>query len=236
MNSDDSLGRKARQTESSLVAAGTTKSIPAGWIELVDLESHRTTLAVQAAEILDDIRREIGRSPEEARRAVLRLSELLIQRSTADRPGNRGGLAPWQARKIDQYFRTHLSEEMRVREMARHVQLSVSHFCRAFKETFGQTPHAYLVRLRLELAQTLMLSTRDPLTQIALECGFADLSHLSKAFRRDRGEAPSAWRRRNLIDPQARPKEVGCEARIAAFSGNNWQKKKSTTKGIEVKT
>jgi transcriptional regulator GlxA family with amidase domain len=55
------------------------------------------------------------------------------------------------------------------------------------------------------LAQELMLSTREPLTQIAFESGFADLSHLSKAFRRDRGEPPSTWRRRNLFDPQGTP-------------------------------
>jgi AraC family transcriptional regulator len=206
MNSDDRLGRKARQKESSFAAAASEESIAADGVERIDSESNRGTLAAHAAEILDDIRREIGRSPQEARRAALRLAELLTQRPTADR-GNRGGLAPWQARKIDQYFRRHLSEEMRVRVMAGQTQLSVSHFCRAFKETFGKTPHAYLLRLRLELAQALMLSTREPLTQIALECGFADLSHLSKAFRRELGEAPSTWRRRNLIDPQDRPTE-----------------------------
>ena len=203
MNSDDRLGLKARQTESSFVAPGSEESIATDWTERIDSESDRTTLAAQAAEILDDIRREIGRSPEKARRATLRLAELLTQRPAAERTGNRGGLAPWRARKIDEYFRAHLSEEIGVRVMASQMQLSVSHFCRAFKETFGQTPHAHLLRLRLELAQALMLSTREHLTQIALECGFADLSHLSKAFRRELGEAPSTWRRRNLVDPQA---------------------------------
>jgi AraC family transcriptional regulator len=206
MNSDDRLARKARQMESSFVAAASEESVTADGIERIDSESNRRTLAAQAAEILDDIRREIGRSPQEARRAALRLAELLTQRPTANK-GNRGGMATWQARKIDRYFRAHLSQEIRVRAMAGQMQLSVSHFCRAFKETFGQTPHAYLLRLRLELAQALMLSTREPLTQIALECGFADLSHLSKAFRRELGEAPSAWRRRNLIGPQDGPTE-----------------------------
>jgi hypothetical protein len=110
MNSDGRLARKARQAESSFVAAASEESIAVDGIGRIDSQSNRRTLSADAAEILDDIRREIGRSPQEARRAALRLAELLTQRPTADR-GNRGGLAPWQARKIDQYFRTHLSEE-----------------------------------------------------------------------------------------------------------------------------
>ena len=60
----------------------------------------------------------------------------------------------------------------------------------------------YIVRLRLELAQRLMLTTEDSLSQIALACGLADQAHLSKLFGRLVGETPSAWRRRNLSDAQ----------------------------------
>jgi AraC family transcriptional regulator len=60
----------------------------------------------------------------------------------------------------------------------------------------------HIIRLRLELAQRMMLSTEEPLSQIALACGLADQSHLSKLFRNELGETPGAWRRRNLTDAQ----------------------------------
>jgi AraC-like DNA-binding protein len=120
----------------------------------------------------------------------------------ADRPRARGGLAPWQQRKIDRYLRDHLDRAAPLDQLAELVTLSVGHFCRAFKATFGDTPHAYLVRLRLEKAQEMMLATRDPLSQIALATGFADQAHLTKTFRRGVGQTPNAWRRRNLTEAQ----------------------------------
>jgi AraC family transcriptional regulator len=69
--------------------------------------------------------------------------------------------------------------------MAEQVDLGVSHFYRAFKQTFGETSFAYMVRLRVGRARTLMLTTGDTLSQIALKCGFANLPQLSKLFRRE---------------------------------------------------
>ena len=170
---------------------------------LLGIESNSgSEFAVEIAGILDEIRREIGRDPEEARQAAMRLVKLLTTTAPANTALARGGLAPWQARKVDEYLRTHFAKQITVRELAKEIRLSVSHFYRAFGEAFGDTPHAYLLRLRVGMAQQLMLATHDPLTQIALECGFADLSHLSKAFRRQVGEPPSAWRRRNFTQAQ----------------------------------
>jgi AraC-like DNA-binding protein len=156
----------------------------------------------QAALVLEDLRRAMERNrPEGVRIAALRLVSLL---TPSQEPAfARGGLAPWQRRKIDRYIRDHLARSIQIEEIAQHISLSISHFCRAFKETFGDTPHAYLIRLRLEAAQEMMLSTAEPLSQIALACGFSDQAHLSKQFRRQLGDSPSAWRRRNLTESQA---------------------------------
>jgi len=163
----------------------------------------RFGLPLEAVTILEDVRRAMERNrPEGARIAALRLVSLLTPPPEAGPVCARGGLAPWQRRKIERYVREHLERPVQIEELAEHIPLSVSHFCRAFKETFRNTPHAYLVRLRLESAQEMMLATDEPLSQIALASGFADQAHLSKQFRRVIGETPSAWRRRNLTEMQ----------------------------------
>jgi AraC-like DNA-binding protein len=156
-----------------------------------------------AKELLEDVRSAMDRNPEAARKAALRLVTLLTLSAAADSAGIRGGLAAWQKRKIERYLKEHIESPLRVDELAGQIPLSTSHFCRAFKASFGTTPHMHIIRLRLDLAQRLMLTTSDPLSHIALACGLASQAHLSKLFRRWVGEPPSAWRRRNLTDTQA---------------------------------
>ncbi|PMX44440.1 helix-turn-helix transcriptional regulator, partial [Pseudomonas sp. MPR-R2A6] len=75
------------------------------------------------------------------------------------------------------------------------VRLSTGHFCRAFKVTVGETPHAFLIRRRIRRAQTLMLTTKDSLSHIACTCGLTDQAHLTRLFRRMVGDTPLSWRR-----------------------------------------
>ena len=154
-------------------------------------------------QLLDDLRRAMERNPEATRAAVAQLVTFLTPPAAVKSTSARGGLAPWQKRKVDRYLRENLDRPVRLNTVAEQVALSVSYFSRAFKETFGTTPHMHMLQLRLELAQKLMLTTEEPLSQIALACGLADQAHLSKLFRRVVGETPSAWRRRNLTDAQA---------------------------------
>jgi AraC family transcriptional regulator len=161
-------------------------------------------LLSEAAQILDDVRCALNQSPKHAREAALRLVTLLASSATAELPIARGGLAPWQRNKVDRYLRDHLEQPLYLTGLADLVNLSTSHFCRAFKESFGSTPHAYIIGLRLELAQRLMLATDEPLSQIALACGLGDQAHLSKLFRSRLGQSPNAWRRQNLTEGRAR--------------------------------
>lgn len=64
-----------------------------------------------------------------------------------------------------------------------------------FKAATGQTPHRYLLELRLSSAQSMLMDPALPLTDIALACGFSSHAHLSTAFRSRFGAAPSAYRR-----------------------------------------
>jgi AraC-like DNA-binding protein len=160
-------------------------------------------ISSEVTRILDDIRRAVLRSPQEARPAALRLVTLLGSPENGERPNARGGLAPWQKRKIDRYVRGNLDRPLKAGDLAEQLSLSAGHFNHAFKETFGESPHAYIVGLRLEMAQEMMLSTADPLSQIAYACGFADQSHFTKVFRRGVGQTPNGWRRHNLTEAQA---------------------------------
>ena len=107
----------------------------------------------------------------------------------------RGGLAPWQVRRVTEYIEEHLSSTIRLQDLAGIARLSHSHFCRAFKESTGHPAHAYVMRRRVHRAQRLMLTTPESLSQIAALCGMADQAHFCKLFRRLVGESPNAWRR-----------------------------------------
>ena len=118
----------------------------------------------------------------------------------------RGGLAPWQVRRVTSYIDEHLASTIRLQDLARIARLSHSHFCRAFKESIGHPAHAYVMRRRVQQAQGLMLTTAESLSQIAAQCGMADQAHFCKLFRRLVGESPNAWRRaRRLPAPAPAP-------------------------------
>jgi AraC family transcriptional regulator len=111
-----------------------------------------------------------------------------------------GGLAPGQIRQITRYIEGNLAATIRIRELAAIVRVSPSHFSRAFKESFADTPHRYVMRRRMERAQALMLTTDASLGRIATECGFSDQPHFNRLFRRLFGDRPRAWRREREYD------------------------------------
>jgi len=133
-----------------------------------------------------------------AKKLVTRISQLL---DTADEKTFVGGLAPWQMKRVEAYITENISRTITLDQLADCTKLSASYFGRAFKATFGETPHAYVLRKRVELACRLMQQTPLPLAEIALDCGMADQSHLTRIFRRFTGMSPNAWRRLRGRDP-----------------------------------
>jgi AraC family transcriptional regulator len=107
----------------------------------------------------------------------------------------RSGLAPKHIRAVSAFIDAHLHTKIKVEDLSRLTGQSISHFSRTFRQSFGDPPHKYVVRRRVERGQTLMLSTEYSLARIADECGFADQSHLTRVFRAIVGENPYAWRR-----------------------------------------
>jgi AraC-like DNA-binding protein len=110
----------------------------------------------------------------------------------------RGGLLAWQTRRVTEHVEANLSRRIPVQELARLLALSASHFCRAFKRTFGTSPRNYVLRRRIEVAQGLMLTTSEPLCSIAVRCGMCDQPHFTRSFHRIVGETPYVWRRSRL--------------------------------------
>ena len=117
----------------------------------------------------------------------------------APQPAGRSGLAAWQRRRVATHIDANLGADIRIRDLATLLGFSHSHFCRAFRVSFGIPPHLYVTRRRIEFAQTLMLTTPAKLSEIALTCGMSDQSHFTRAFRRVVGDTPHAWRRNRSI-------------------------------------
>jgi AraC family transcriptional regulator len=123
------------------------------------------------------------------------LRQCIHPSAAGELPDGKGRLLAWQARKVRDHIERHLTGPLRVADLGALIQRSAAHFSRAFKRTFGESPHSYVLRRRVELAAQYMLTTNASLSDIALRCGFADQAHLCKQFRQSTGETPAAWRR-----------------------------------------
>ena len=140
------------------------------------------------------------RQEQPARGAILEATSLLrrqIDPQPAEGAAEDGKerLLAWQARKVLDYIDGHITSRVLVADLCALVWRSEAHFSRSFKGTFGCSPHAFVVRRRVELAAKHMLQTDMSLSDIALGCGFVDQAHLCKHFRVVTGETPAAWRR-----------------------------------------
>ncbi|CAB3719454.1 HTH-type transcriptional activator RhaS [Paraburkholderia phenoliruptrix] len=96
--------------------------------------------------------------------------------------------------RIDRWLRAHLSEPLRIADLAAHCGFGVRRFHQLFIEAFGETPHRYLQRLRLDTSLALLADPRHSLADIALDIGFGDQSAYTHAFTRRFGLAPGQWR------------------------------------------
>jgi AraC-like DNA-binding protein len=88
------------------------------------------------------------------------------------------------------------AQPLDVPALARVAHVSPAHFSRQFRATFGETPHRYLQRRRVERAMELLRDTDRPVTEICLDVGFASLGTFSRTFRAVLGESPSKYRAR----------------------------------------
>jgi AraC-like DNA-binding protein len=118
----------------------------------------------------------------------------LLRRYGNPRELSKGGLAPTVLKRAVERIEESLERSISLTELAKEADLSVAHFCRAFRQSTGWPPHAFLSRRRLERATELLRSSDMSITEIALACGYSSGSHLSTAFHREIGTPPKLYR------------------------------------------
>jgi len=129
-----------------------------------------------------------------------------------------GGFAAWQSQRLAAHVDSNLACKIVIKDLAASLDISVGHFCRAFRCTFGMPARIWIRRRRIEFAQGLMLTTRASLSEIALSCGMSDQSHFTRSFRRIVGEAPSSWRQTRIGVIEERVTEVAYPGATKPFT------------------
>jgi AraC-like DNA-binding protein len=109
------------------------------------------------------------------------------------------------------------AQALRLDDLAREAALSPFHFLRLFRAAFGETPHRYLTRVRIEAAKRLLLADA-PVTDVCFDVGFQSLGSFSALFARRVGAPPSAFRRRLHSLPWGREQAWVPHCYLAAFS------------------
>jgi AraC-like DNA-binding protein len=104
-----------------------------------------------------------------------------------------GGLAPWQRRRVVDVIEADLQQSLRLATLAKACGLSVSHFTRSFKQSFGMPAHSYVMYRRVEFAKDLLKNSSVSLSEIALQSGFCDQAAFSRTFSKWVGTSPSRW-------------------------------------------
>lgn len=104
------------------------------------------------------------------------------------------GLVAWRLKRVLSFMEEHYGEPVTLAEMARIAGLSRMHFAAQFRISTGAKPHEYLLRLRVERAQKLMLESDEPLAQVAFSVGFQTQAHFTTVFRRFASTTPHRWR------------------------------------------
>ena len=153
-------------------------------------------LAGSLAKLLETAKRELERD-REAKASLVTASSIL--RSEIERRSPKGArpgaLTAWQIARLRAFIDENLHRTIHAKDLSAVAQRSTTHFSRSFKQAFGEPPHAYVVRRRLERACHLMITSSASLTDIALSVGLCDQAHLCRLFSQAVGQNPSSWRR-----------------------------------------
>src|SRR5882757_5200922 len=148
------------------------------------------------------LKAEVGNSDPRSRQYAEALSVVLIhelirlERTTPTAARSlRGGLPVWQQKPVVEFIEEHLAEEVSLAALAELADLSLYHFARAFKQSFGAPPHRYHMARRMDHARALLQKPALSVTEIGILTGFRETSSFTRAFRKFTGLTPTDYRR-----------------------------------------
>jgi AraC family transcriptional regulator len=104
-----------------------------------------------------------------------------------------GGLPQHKLRLVTDYIKDYLERELSLQDLAAIAQMSQYHFCRAFRQAIGLSPHQYLIQQRVERAKQLLQTGGMSIGAVAIACGFTHQSHLHRHFKRLVGVTPKTF-------------------------------------------
>ena len=159
-------------------------------------------LANRLALLLEAAKGELEHDQQAAKASLATAASILhseIERRSSPKGPRTGGLAGWQMARVRSFIEKNLHRSIRTTELSAVAQRSTAHFSRSFKLAFGEPPHAYIVRRRLEEACYLMLTSSASLSEIALSVGLSDQAHLCRLFRQAFDQSPASWRREREV-------------------------------------
>jgi len=107
----------------------------------------------------------------------------------------RGGLSPARLRRVTELVHAKMEDVLRLSELAQSVGLSTAHFSEMFRKSTGETPHQFVLRLRVERAEEMLRSAESRVLDVAIACGFKTQQHFARVFRQLCGATPTEYRR-----------------------------------------
>ena len=125
-----------------------------------------------------------------------------------------GGLAPWQMRRAQEMLRGHLHANIRVQQLARECELSVSHFARSFKVSFGVSPIQWVIGQRVSFAKQLLIQRKISLSDVAIQSGFADQSAMTRTF------VTLRWGQSGTVETRAAGEHQACCVICCKWNGS----------------
>lgn len=176
---------------------------------------HDPVLAGLASALLASLHTNASLQPSFAEGISLSLAAHLLEHYAQTDCGKRptAALTRRELDRIAALVQGDLQEHWSVRQLADTVGLSPFHFCRSFKAASGESPHAYVTRLRMEEAMRLLRSTSHPVFEIALDTGYATAAHFTQTFRRFWGITPREARKNHRANAHHLPQELDSLAR-----------------------
>jgi AraC family transcriptional regulator len=170
----------------------------------------QTVFNAQAAGIgplADQLAAELGGAgllKAEAADSLARLLLVRLARRLHEPGRSQQVLLPKVLADLRDYVVAHLSERILIVDLARQAGLSPNRFAQAFSEQTRQSPHQFVLALRLKHATELLRASTLSLVEVAHDCGFANQQHLSNCMRRHLGTTPGRYRRLREQDIHAR--------------------------------